>query len=106
MGGSSIGGDENEWTDPSEALGPSDSECQSQNFVALGGVGSWIALSFGEGFGVRPGDTVTVYELSADMCDNDMRNDAWEALVSTTPEPSGEYLVYGTGKGEFEVAPF
>lgn len=102
-----IRGPENEWTDVAELIGPSDSGCETQHFTSLGGRGAWVALSFGEDVPIRAGDVITVYELSAKMCENNGRNDPWELLVANTADPlQGEYVGYGSGLGEVTVDPW
>jgi hypothetical protein len=102
-----IGGAQNQWADPSLLIGPSDSECQTQNFVSLGGKGSFVVLSFGSDVLLEVGDVLEVFELSARMCDNSSLDDPWELLVSNSPDPmDAEYIGRGWGLGEVEIAPW
>ena len=98
-------GPDNEWTDTAQAVGPSDSDCQKQGFVSLGGHDAWIALSFG--VPIRAGDTLTVYELSDRMCSDGASNDPWELLLSNTASPlDGQWVGASSGKNSVEVPAF
>ncbi|MBW1878538.1 MAG: hypothetical protein JRI25_07010 [Deltaproteobacteria bacterium] len=102
-----IGGPENQWTDPSLIIGPSDSECETQNFVSLGGKRSFVVLSFGSDVLLEVGDEIEVFELSARMCDNGSNDDPWELLVANGTDPSAaEYVGEGRGLGEVEIDPW
>jgi len=101
----SIRGPDNAWTDVTEALGPSDSECLQQHFVSLGGHDAWIALGFG--VPIRAGDTVTTYELSDDMCADGSKNDIYDVLLSNTASVlDGQWIGIAAGKSVIEVPPF
>jgi hypothetical protein len=59
--------------DPNQALGAPDSACEAQNFVALGGSGGYLVVSFDtveEDIEIESGDEIIVYELGATVCPN------------------------------------
>lgn len=102
-----IGGADNQWTDPSLLVGPSDSECETRNFVSLGGKRSFVVLSFGADVLLEVGDVIEVFELSNRMCDNGSIDDPWELLVANGIDPAAaEYVGEGRGLGEVEIAPW
>ena len=82
---------DNDMMDAEEALFAPDNDCEvDEKFVALGGIGGFIVVEFGDSI-IEVGDSIVVYEVG-ESCgyDNDplslsvsvtnMRDGAWEAI--------------------------
>lgn len=77
------------FADPTNVSPASDCSLEDQNFVALGGVGGYIIVSFGDAH-VENGDTLNVYEIG--NCANGGVADPVEVQVSVASNADGEWV--------------
>jgi hypothetical protein len=98
---SQIGQDGNEFADVTELLGPSDSECEVQNFTALGGLraGGYVVVGFGNE-AIENGDTIKVYEVGATLCGR-FDDDPFRVSVGVSTD-LGTFVEQGEGHGQIE----
>lgn len=75
--------------DPANAGSDKDCDLGDENFVALGGVGGYIIVSFGDAH-VENGDTVTVYEIG--NCNGNGKADPVEVQVSVSSNVDGNWV--------------
>lgn len=107
-----IGGDNNAFTDPTQALGAPDSQCTRKNFVALGGrnADGYLIVEFSdadEDVTIESGDRIIVYELGATVCPNQPSWDddpaAVSVSVSAERDTFQELFVIGDGQNVVAV---
>ena len=88
--------DDNDMMDAEEALGAPDNDCEvDEKFVALGGIGGFIVVQFGENI-IEVGDSIVVYEVG-ESCAYD--NDPLALSVSVTNERYGVWEAIGQADG-------
>lgn len=101
---------DNEFNDVTALLGPSDADCEVQNFTSLGGqrFGGYVIVSF-EGSGdddtltLRDGDSIKVYEIGAFLCGR-FDDDPYRVAVSVSTE-LGTFIEVGSGGAGGNVIP-
>jgi hypothetical protein len=79
--------------DPANAGSDKSCDLGDENFVALGGVGGHIIVSFGDDH-VENGDTLTVYEIG--NCDGEGKADPVEVQVSVSSNVDGNWITVFT----------
>lgn len=102
-----IGAGNNEYIDPTEALGAPDSQCEKKNFVSLGGkqADGYLILEFSDpsrDVTIDPGDQIIVYELGNAVCPTQPTwdNDPTAVSISVSDDRGSFEYLFVTGDGQ------